>query len=65
VTSVFIGASNELGELESGVAAKLLGPVGAVVIGGVGCVLVATVAAVAVPDLRRLEALPRSPDDGR
>ncbi len=58
VTSVFIGASNELGELESGVAAKVLGPVGAVVVGGVGCVVVAVLGAAALPELRRLDTLP-------
>ena len=41
VNSVFIGASNQLGEFESGAAAALIGPVGAVVIGGVGSVAVA------------------------
>jgi MFS family permease len=41
VNSIFIGASNQLGEFESGAAAALLGPVGAVVLGGVGTMLVA------------------------
>jgi MFS family permease len=41
VNAIFIGASNQLGEFESGAAAALLGPVGAVVLGGVGTVLVA------------------------
>lgn len=41
VNSVFIGASNQLGEFESGVTAALLGPVGSVVAGGLGTVLVA------------------------
>lgn len=40
VNSVFIGASNELGEFESGSAAALLGPVWATVLGGVGTVVV-------------------------
>ena len=35
-----ISASNELGELQSGVAAAILGPVAAVVFGGVGAILV-------------------------
>lgn len=34
VAFIFIAASNELGEFESGVAARFLGPVGAVVLGG-------------------------------
>lgn len=41
VNSVFIGASNQLGEFESGVTAALLGPVGSVVLGGVGTLLIA------------------------
>jgi MFS family permease len=41
VNSVFIGASNQLGEFESGATAALLGPVGAVVLGGVGTMVVA------------------------
>ena len=36
VNSIFIGASNQLGEFESGATAALLGPVGSVVLGGVG-----------------------------
>ncbi len=35
-----ISASNELGELQSGVAAAILGPVGAVVFGGIGAIIV-------------------------
>ena len=41
VNSVFIGASNQLGEFESGAMAALLGPVAAVVLGGVGTITVA------------------------
>ena len=41
VNSIFIGASNQLGEFESGVTAALLGPVGSVVLGGVGTLAVA------------------------
>ena len=35
VAFIFISASNELGEFESGLAARFLGPVGAVILGGV------------------------------
>ncbi len=35
VSFIFISASNELGEFESGVAARFLGPIGAVILGGV------------------------------
>jgi hypothetical protein len=41
VSSIFIGASNQLGEFESGATAALLGPVGSVVLGGMGTMLVA------------------------
>lgn len=41
VNSIFIGASNQLGEFESGATAALMGPVGSVVMGGVGTLLVA------------------------
>ncbi len=41
VNSVFIGASNQLGEFESGATAAWWGPVGAVVVGGVGTLVVA------------------------
>ncbi|WP_342130858.1 MFS transporter [Hydrogenophaga sp. OTU3427] len=40
VNSVFIGASNQLGEFESGATAALLGPVGSVLLGGVGTLVV-------------------------
>jgi MFS family permease len=41
VNSIFIGASNQLGEFESGATAALFGPVTAVVLGGVGTLVVA------------------------
>ena len=41
VNGVFIGASNELGEFESGLTAALWGPVASVVAGGMGTVLIA------------------------
>ncbi|MEP6558023.1 MAG: MFS transporter [Burkholderiales bacterium] len=41
VNSVFIGASNQLGEFESGATAALLGPVGSVLLGGIGTLAVA------------------------
>jgi len=40
VNSVFIGASNQLGEFESGATAALLGPVGSVLLGGFGTIAV-------------------------
>jgi hypothetical protein len=50
---MFIAMSNELGDVEAGVVAKLLGPVFSVVSGGIGTIVVALVAAVIWPDLRR------------
>jgi len=41
VNSIFIGASNQLGEFESGATAAVLGPVGSVILGGLGTLLVA------------------------
>ena len=41
VNSIFIGASNQLGEFESGAVAAWLGPVASVVLGGVGTILIA------------------------
>ncbi len=40
VSYLFIGASNELGEFESGVAARILGPIGAALFGGIGSLVV-------------------------
>ncbi len=40
VSTLFIGASNELGEFESGVVARFLGPVGAAIFGGIGALIV-------------------------
>lgn len=57
VSSVFIGASNELGEFESGVVARILGPVGAAIFGGVGAVMVTGIWAKLFPDLRRADRL--------
>jgi len=57
VNMVFIGASNELGELESGMTAAWLGTVPAVVAGGIGTILVTAFCAFAFPDLRRVDKL--------
>jgi MFS family permease len=57
VNSVFIGASNELGSFESGVAARLLGTVPAVVTGGIGTILVVAAVALNWPEIRRLKTL--------
>ncbi|PWC89737.1 MFS transporter [Azospirillum sp. TSH100] len=57
VTSLFIGASNQLGEFESGSVAALFGAVPAVVLGGVGAVGLAGLWAVMFPALRRVDRL--------
>ncbi|HET6971703.1 MAG TPA: MFS transporter [Phenylobacterium sp.] len=57
VSSVFIGASNELGEFESGIVARWLGPIGAAVFGGVGALAVTAFWARLFPDLRRADRL--------
>ncbi|WP_029008390.1 MFS transporter [Azospirillum halopraeferens] len=57
VSSLFIGASNQLGEFESGVAAVLLGAVGSVVAGGAGAILIAALWAWRFPALRGIDRL--------
>jgi hypothetical protein len=57
VNSIFIGASNQLGEFESGATAALLGPVGSVVLGGVGTLVVAGLWMKLFPSLARRERL--------
>lgn len=57
VSGVFISASNELGEAESGVAAWFLGPVGAVVFGGIGALGVTGLWAWLFPELRKADRL--------
>lgn len=57
VNSIFIGASNQLGEFESGATAALMGPVGSVVLGGVGTLLVAGLWLRLFPDLARRDRL--------
>lgn len=60
VENVFIGASNELGAFESGVAGQLLGPAGAIVLGGVGTLAVAGGWWFLFPDLRDVDEFPDS-----
>jgi MFS family permease len=57
VNSLFLGASNELGEFESGVTAQWLGAVRAVVLGGIGSLMVTGIWAVWFPKLRRIGGL--------
>ena len=57
VNGVFIGASNELGGLESGVVAHYFSPLISVVSGGIGTLLVVALTALWSPELRGLRAL--------
>ena len=54
VNSIFIMSSNEMGQFESGVAAKLLGVVRSVVFGGTMTVLIALLVGTTVPKLRKM-----------
>jgi len=60
VNAVFIGASNELGEFESGMLAWLIGPVAAVVLGGFGTLSLAVFWRFIFPDLAQRDSLLRS-----
>ncbi len=57
VNSVFIESSNELGAFESGLVAKLFGPLASVVSGGIGTILVVLGVAWLWPEVRRLGKL--------
>jgi MFS family permease len=57
VSTLFIGASNELGEFESGVVARVLGPVGSVAFGGFGAMGVTALWAWLFPPLRKADKL--------
>jgi MFS family permease len=57
VSSLFIGASNELGEFESGLAARFLGLVRAAVWGGIGALSVTGLWAWLFPGLRKADRL--------
>jgi MFS family permease len=57
VNSLFIGASNELGQFESGVTAQWWGAVRATIFGGVGALVVAAIWAGLFPSLRRVDEL--------
>ena len=57
VDMIFIGASNELGEFESGLTAQWLGAVPAVVLGGLGTIVVTVLWAWMFPELRNADRL--------
>lgn len=55
VNSMFVGSSNELGAFESGLAAKLIGPVAAVVFGGTMTLITVITIGIKNPVLRELD----------
>ena len=57
VNSIFIGASHQLGEFESGATAALWGPVGSVVVGGLGTLVIALAWLRLFPDLAKRDRL--------
>jgi len=57
VNSIFIGASNQLGEFESGATAAWMGAVPAALLGGVGTLVVVLLWALLFPSLRRADRL--------
>lgn len=57
VNSLFVGASNELGEFESGVTAHWFGAVRAVVYGGIGSLMVTGLWSMMFPKLRQADEL--------
>ena len=61
VNSVFIGASNEVGQFESGITAQWFGTVPAVVLGGIGTMLIVLIWMRLFPSLRRIHDLSAPP----
>ncbi|MGA2813027.1 MAG: MFS transporter [Candidatus Acidiferrum sp.] len=57
VDMVFIGASNQLGQFESGITAQWFGAVPAVILGGVGTLVVVALWAWCFPELRNADKL--------
>lgn len=55
VNQVFISSSNQLGDFESGVVARLVGPILSVVFGGIGTLAVVASVALAWPEVRRFD----------
>src|SRR5205823_5838205 len=62
VNQVFIGASNEIGGLESGLTAAWWGPVGSVVVGGIGTILVVIAVALGWREVLGLGSLQSAQD---
>lgn len=53
ISGLAISASNELGEMQSGLAAAFLGPVAAVALGGAGAIVITAIWTVLFPELKR------------
>jgi MFS family permease len=64
VNMVFIGASNEVGQFESGITAQWFGTVPAVVLGGIGTIAIVVIWAWLFPVLRRVEERAPQPAAG-
>ncbi len=64
VNSVFIGASNQLGEFESGVTAAWFGTVPSVVLGGIGTLCVVMLWGWSFPSLRNRDRVESSNERG-
>lgn len=63
VSGLFISGSNELGEFESGVVSRFIGPVAACVAGGIGTVMVTGLWAWMFPALRKADRLDAAPEN--
>jgi len=57
VDMIFIGASNELGQFESGITAQWFGAVPAVILGGIAAIVVTGLWAWMFPQLRKVNQL--------
>jgi MFS family permease len=63
VDMIFIGASNELGQFESGITAQWFGAVPAVILGGVGAIVITGLWAWMFPELRKVNQLTMKKED--
>ena len=54
INGIFIGSSNELGALESGIAASLMGLVPSIIFGGIATIAVVLITSKLAPQLRKL-----------
>ncbi len=59
VEMIFVGASNEIGQFESGLTAQWFGTIPAIIFGGIGTLIVTGLWAWYFPELRRVEEMTR------